>query len=107
MQQGPCQGWYKKLKSDLEGADIPVSLSITSTDGAALTRAKDRAVEGVEGSRQEGGGKTDWQQHQRWQKRQHFGKEKERGGWQLQHIGSSGQTDSGRCVNIVKGVIEV
>ena len=106
MQQGPCQGWYKKLKSDLEGADIPVSLSITSTDGAALTRAEDRAAERVEGSRQEGGGETDWQQHQQQHHQQHFVKEKERNGWQ-QHIGRSVQTDSGRCVNIVKGVIEV
>ena len=100
------QGCSKKLKSDLQGANIPVSLSITSTDRAALTRAEDWAAERVEGSWQEGGGKTDWQQHQRWQQ-QHFGKEKERDGWQLQHIGRSVQTDSGRCVNIVKGVIEV
>ena len=89
----------------LQDADIPVSLSITSTDGASLTRAEDWAAEGVEGSRQEGGRKTAWQQHQRWQQ-QHFGKEKEREGWQ-QHIGCSVQADSGRCVNIVKGVIEV
>ena len=58
--------------SDLQYADIPVSLSITSTDGAALTRAEDRAAEGVEGSWQEGGRNTAWQQHQQ----QHIGKEK-------------------------------
>ena len=90
----------------LQDADIPVSLSITSTDRAALTRAEDRAAEGVEGSRQEGGRNTAWQQHQRWKQQQHFVKQKEREGWQ-QHIGRSGQTNSGRCVNIVKGVIEV
>ena len=73
VQEDRCQ---KYLVSDLQGADIPVSLSITSTDRATLTRAEDRAAERVEGSWQEGGGKNAWQKHQRWQQQQHFWKEK-------------------------------
>ena len=44
VQEDRCQ---KYLVSDLQGADIPVSLSITSTDGAALSRAEDRAAESI------------------------------------------------------------
>ena len=73
MQQEWCQ---KNLESNLQGADIPVRLSITSTDRATLMRAEDGAAEGVEGSPQEGGGKTDWKKHQQQHHQQHFWKEK-------------------------------
>ena len=61
--------WFCKFFSDLKDTDIPVSFSIASTDRAGLTRAEERAAEGVDVVRQERGGSAKLKKCQHLQKK--------------------------------------